>query len=232
MSQRWNDSDLRWVDVVPNRWKIFEGIPDYTEIMHNQIINDNERSWYRPVSNRKPYHDVFERCHMKFPLENYNTIDIESMIMLANNVPPYQYNWKPQFKIINQFIDVIRSIINEYGPLGKVSFWKIEPEQYIKEHCDDFPYHANVSRWIYNITHDCDNSIITMNGKKIESNRGTIFPFYTPTDYHYFKNVSNTDWYFLAIDFWNSDKLKSVTPDLKVMEEWKTGNRRHLIDNT
>ena len=226
---KWNDNDIRWKDVLEERWLVHGNLPDYTGRMFDALLADDNNVWYNPISTRIPHHDIFESCYMKFPLENYNTIDIESMVMLANSKLPYK--WKPQFAFVENFINEIRPIIGQAGPLGKVSFWKVPPGLHIKEHNDDFPYHVNVTRWIYNISHDHTVTDITMNGNKILSNINTIFPLFTPTDYHMFKNNSSTDWYFLAIDFWNQDKLVRLTPSVQVMDIWATDPARHHLIN-
>jgi hypothetical protein len=227
---RWNDNDVRWKDVLNERWTIYKNLPDYTHQMIDALLADENNAWYTPISTRIPHHDVFELCYMKFPLENYNTIDIESMIMLANG--RLQYKWKQQFAFVENFINEIRPIIGQTGPLGKISFWKIPAGLHIKEHNDDFPYHVNVTRWIYNISHNHTYTDITMNSNKISSDINTIFPLFTPTDFHMFRNKSEDDWYFLAIDFWNQDKLVSLTPSVPQMDKWALDpSRHHLINN-
>lgn len=232
MSQRWNNNDKSWEKIVPNRWQVFNNIPDYTEKILQSVFADDHNSWYNPVSTTGPYHDVFEKGYMKFPLENYNGRDFKSMALLAKNF--IDYKWKNQFLIVKEFVNAIRPIINQYGPLGKISIWKLPPNQYIKEHNDFLDYHYSVSRWIYNLSHDSSDTDVTMNGNKILSNKNTIFPFFTPTDYHYFKNKSSKDWYFMAIDFWNINKLDDQFPKNKIeIDQWlNDSSRRLLIDNT
>ncbi len=181
---------------------------NWSKILDNEINNDTNSSWYHPKGRVDGAAGVghFDYGRMKFVNRNLNYFYFENMISLAVK---NQYEYNKNYKQTLNFCNLLRPVLNESGPFGRMCIWRIPPKGYLLPHVDAWPYHRCIRRYIFCISdHKVDEVTIRIAGKEILTNQGYLFMFNPSYEKHEFINHSSRDWYFLGFDFWDLIKLE------------------------
>lgn len=178
-------------------------IPDFFTAI-NQEIKDNEHAeWFLPYSEGYP---TFENCRLKFLNGNLDYRNFQNMVNHSHRTPIFNSAY-PTIKILTEHI---RDMTSCYGPLGRSTIWNIPPGEYIKPHRDAYVYHRFITRWIYIVNQDTENTILNVDNQLLETYNGDMFELLPAEQMHSFYNNSKEPWYFLGIDFWNLETMNKI----------------------
>jgi hypothetical protein len=183
---------------------------NWSKILDNEINNDSNSSWYHPKGRVDGTVGVghFDYGRMKFVNRNLNYFYFENMISLAVK---NQYEYNKNYKQTLNFCNLLRPVLNESGPFGRMCIWKIPPKGYLLPHVDAWPYHSCIRRYIFCISdHKNDDATIVIHNKEISVSQGLLFQFHPFYQKHEFINHTNKNWYFLGFDYWNTIKLNQL----------------------
>lgn len=177
------------------------------EIVQAEIASDVEGSWFHPRGTIKDNDSQgdFDYGRMRFLNKNLNYFYFENMLVhaLKND---YIFNLK--YKKTLEFLESLRTQLNEHGPFGRMCIWKLEPKFYLLPHRDSWKYHQHITRYIFCVSnHSGSDVTIKINGKQVEVEQGLLFKFFPAVELHEFINHSDENFYFLGFDYWRQNLL-------------------------
>lgn len=179
-------------------------LPEFFKDIEQEIVDNNKAEWFFPYSKGYP---TFENCRLKFLNGNLDYKSFQTMINHAYREPGY---FNPAFPKVREFAEHIRPMTNCFGPIGRSTIWNIPAGETIKPHRDAYVYHRFITRWIYIVKQDTENTRLNVAGEWLTTVPGDMFELLPATQMHSFYNDSTEPWYFLGIDFWNLDTLDTV----------------------
>lgn len=173
-----------------------------TEIAADEGVND----WFWPKSNK---HEIFEQAWMKFVNRNLNYFAFESIIATVKEGP--QFN--PALPETLSFCRYVRSLVPVHArsPFGRMCVWNLPPGKQLLPHRDNYLYHRFITRNIFIVSDNTDNSmIIKIENKEAPAQKGSLWQFHPDVELHTFHNTGNKPFYFLGFDFWDERKLAAL----------------------
>lgn len=185
---------------------ITDDLQDWANVILAEINDDDENEWYWPKSKD---HQIFEQAWMKFVNGNLNYFSFSNMIAQVQEGNEFNSSFPKTLEFCRYVRLLSREHIN--SPFGRMCIWNLPPNKQLLPHKDDFFYHRFITRNIFIVSDNSDNSmIIKINNEIAPSQKGELWQFYPDKELHSFNNTSNRSFYFLGFDFWNAKQLDAL----------------------
>jgi hypothetical protein len=186
---------------------ITDNLQSWADRIQAEIVTDEDKNeWYWPKTSK---HEIFEQALMKFVNRNLNYFAFESIIATVKE--GYQFN--PALPETLAFCRHVRSLIPTHfrSPFGRMCVWQLPPGKQLLPHRDNYLYHRFITRTIFIVSDNIDNSmIIKIDNKEVPSQKGCLWQFHPDTELHTFHNTGDKPFYFLGFDFWDERKLAAL----------------------
>jgi hypothetical protein len=171
-------------------------------------INADEgvHTWFWPKSNK---HQIFEQAWMKFVNRNLNYFAFPSII--AQVKEGNEFN--PALPKTLELCRYARTLSPKHAksPFGRMCVWNLPPGKQLLPHRDDYLYHRFITRNIFIVSDNTDNSmIINIENQPAPSQKGSLWQFHPDVELHQFHNTGDKPFYFLGFDFWDERKLVAL----------------------
>ena len=168
--------------------------------------DEGKNDWFWPKSSE---HEIFEQAWMKFVNRNLNYFAFESMIATVKEGNEFN----PALPETLAFCRYTRSLspVHAKSPFGRMCVWQLPPGKQLLPHRDNYLYHRFITRNIFIVSDNTDNSmIIKIENKEAPAQQGCLWQFHPDVELHTFHNTSNKPFYFLGFDFWDERKLLAL----------------------
>ncbi len=187
---------------------ITDNLQDWADKISAEIDRDEgQHDWFWPKSSE---HEIFEQAWMKFVNRNLNYFAFDSMI--ASVKEGNEFN--KALPITLEFCRHVRTLstVHAKSPFGRMCVWKLPPGKRLLPHRDNYNYHRFITRNIFVISdNDDDSMIINIEGKPAPCKKGALWQFHPDVELHEFHNTSSDrPFFFLGFDFWDERKLVAL----------------------
>ena len=182
-------------------------LQDWANSIYAEIILDEDKNdYFWPRSNK---HEIFEQAYMKFLNRNLNYFSFKSIIAQVREGNEFN----PAFPKTLAFCRHVRELVPVHtrSPFGRMCIWKLPPKKQLLPHKDNYFYHRFITRNIFMISENIDNTmIVNIGGKSAPAQQGSLWQFHPDIELHEFNNTGNTPFFFLGFDFWNERQLAAL----------------------